>query len=181
MPDWVWYVIGAAGVTLVSAGAVILLLVWWRAQVRRYVVRLVGRSESLLSGYRSLREVAGRLADATDEELLAFAIDVGQLDRKALVELAKQQAMTQEDLETMALPKKLWPVAEALAGAARLLAREAGRVGEDADADEVLEGLASIELAEAGEVLRQAVERLHAVCEDLGVEDRAVYGGGLYI
>ncbi len=181
VPDWVLYIIAGVGILLIITGAVVLGAVWWRWRVRRYVIRLVGWCEGTQSAYRGLEEVATRLAGATDAELIEFASDSTHLDRKALVEIATQQAIADEELETVALPKRLWAIGANLAAAARAVSREASRVGEDAGPDAVLEGMGRIDLGSAALAVTGAAQALHGVCEELGVEDRAVYGGGLYI
>lgn len=181
MPEWGWYAIAAIGAAAAAGGAFVLARVLWRVQVRRYVVRLVGRLEAVRAGWRTLKDVVERLAQADDEEMTAFATDPGHLDRKALAEVSSQQSIAHEELATMALPKQLWPVAEALAEAASALADESGRVGETAGAQEVLSGLERIDLARAQRFVAAGEERVGGVCDEYGIEEAAVYGGGLYI
>lgn len=181
MSDWVWYTIGALGAVAFLAGAVLLTIVSWRAQVRRYVVRLVGRQEAIRAGYRTLSATLARLAEADDEALMTFASDAEQLDRRALAEVAHQQEILRDDLAVMALPKRLVPAAEALSAAAGTIGREAGRVGEHMGAEEALAGLAGVDLTAARGAVGAAESAIHVLCEEHGVEEAAVYGGGLYI
>lgn len=181
MPDWVWYTIGGLGAAAFLAGGVLFVLVSWHAQVRRYVVRLVGRREAVRAGYKSLSETLVRLAEADDEGLMVFAQDAEQLDRRVLAEVARQQEILRDELAVMALPRSLVPAAEALSAAAGAVGREAGRVGEHMGADETLAGLACVDLIAAGDAVRAAEAAMHVVSEAHGVEEAAVYGGGLYI
>lgn len=176
MPEWGWWAIGGAGALVAVVGVVLLGLVAWRRQERRYVVRLVARREAMRAGMRTLAEVVGRLAEDTDEELMSFVTDERHLDRKALVEVSRQQTIMRDELDGLALPKRLWDTADALTTAAAVLASEAGRVGEHAGADEALTALGQIDLARAREAVRVADAAVHDLCEHFDVEDAAVYG-----
>ncbi|TLM74035.1 MAG: hypothetical protein FDZ70_07330 [Actinobacteria bacterium] len=181
IPSWGWWAIGGAGALVALIGVVLLVVLAWRRQERKYVVRLVAQREAVRAGLRSLSEVVVRLAEDTDDELTAFVSDERHLDRKALGELHRQQAIVRDELQTVALPKDLWGAADALTAAAAAVAREAGRVGEHAGADDVLTALGEVDLAAARAAVDTADAAVHDVCERFGLEDAAVYGGGLYI
>lgn len=177
---WVWIVAAVGAVALVAGG--VLLGMWlWRRQVRSYVIRLVAKREAVRAGYRSLADVVTHLAEAADEQLIEFAADPGHLDRRALVEVASRQRILREELEVVALPKMLWEPAEKLAAAAAAVERESGRVGESMTGDAALNALANVDLASARIAVEAGEAALHECCERWGVEDAAVYGGGLYI
>lgn len=181
MPDWGWWAIGGAGALVVAVGLVLIVIVLWRRHERRYVMRLVADREAVRAGMRTLTEVVGKLAESSDAELLTFASDVQQLDRKALAEVHHQQEIIRDQLDSAALPKRLWDAADRLGAAAAAVAREAGRVGEQAGVDEAFEGLGATDLASAKTAVEAADAAVHAVCEAFGVDDGALYGGGLYI
>jgi len=181
VPLWVWILIGVSGVVLVAA------LGWlggtwlWHRLSRRYLVQLIGRRENLMASQRTLEAVIRHLVDEPEESLIAFAEDLEEVDRKALVEVARRMEILSEELWTMPLPRRLWPLGEALGDAAATLEEEASRVGEGMGADDVLTGLAEIDVARVGVAFLRAERLMEEAREYYDVEDTAVYGGGLYI
>lgn len=153
----------------------------WRRQVRGYVIGLIGRREDVRSQARALEGVVEILSGAEDATLVAFATNPRTEERRTLADIAQRMTMASEELRTIALPKRLWAAANQLEVAARAVAREAAKAGEAPDPAAALDALAGVDLtAPEGAALR-ASEELHRLCEEYGVEDSAVYGGGLYI
>jgi hypothetical protein len=176
-------------VLLVAVGVVALLgvagyFIWrfvWHRLSRRYLIRLISRKESISASLRTLEAVLRHLADDSDEALLEFAQDVESLDRRALAEEHQRCIVLTDELATMPMPKRLVPVANALADVAEAVAQESGRIGDQQSADEVLDGLQAVDLDRIGECLAKAEGLIDEACEYYGVEEAAVYGGGLYI
>ena len=79
------------------------------------------------------------------------------------------------------MPRLLIPAADALADVAEALAAEAGRITLEQGEDEVLEGLARLEMDVVNKRFDEAQELMKAALEYYDVDDMAVYGGGLYI
>ena len=186
MPDlsqtasWVWVVL-VAGVLLLSLGGYFLGRYLGYVTTRRHLVGLIGRRENLLASKRTLEAVMRHLADESDELLIEFAANPESEDRRALVETASRMRMLTDDLDVIPLPKALVPLGDALADAAFVLAEESGRVQAVLDADAVLTALGTVDLARVEGEYDRAARLLDEMCDDYGVEDAAVYGGGLYI
>lgn len=175
---WVAIVVALAGVTVGG-------FFGWRFAVgrvmRRFLVGLVGSRERVLASRRTLEAVIRHLADEPDEALVAFAIDSHNEDRRALSEIASRMRVVRDDLDVRRLPARLHDVAAELADTAYLLAEEAGRITNEMSVQEVLERVGDIDLRLVSAQYDIAEIALEAVCEEYGVEEAAVYGGGLYI
>lgn len=179
VPAWVWALAG--GTLVLGVGGFFLARALWIRETRRRLVRVVGRRAGVLAARRALEEVVAHLVDLDDEALEHFAEHPENVDRKALAEVARRTEIAAEELDTMALPRSLWPAAEALADVAYVLSEEAGRVGENSDPDEVFEALAHIDLGRVAEVFEIADSRVREACKRYNLDEAAVYGGGLYI
>jgi hypothetical protein len=170
-----------AGVIIVGALGTLLGRTMYVRQVRRSLVRLIGTREAARAAYRGVEQVLEHLLSADDEALEVFAADPASEDRRALEELSARMRITADELKVLALPKRLWPAAEALELAARELSSQAGAVGEASVPDAVLDRLADIRVQEIKTRLASADEALETMLETFKVNDPSVYGGGLYI
>jgi hypothetical protein len=150
-------------------------------QVRRSLLRLITAREAVRAAERGLQQVLQHLVEADNEAFGAFAADPASEDRRALEELAGRMRITADELKALALPKRLWGVAERIESAARAVADQAGGVGEATGQDAVLERLAAIRLQDVHELMASADESLDPVLEAYKVREPSVYGGGLYI
>lgn len=180
VPSWVWALV-AAGVLILAVGGVFAYRAIHLQVVRRRIVALIGRRENIEASRRTLEAVMRHLLDESDEDLVAFAYDADSEDRKSLFEIEQRMRMLRDDLDYIPLPSRLVPAAQELADAAHVIAEESGRIEDDMDADTVLAALAQIDLSRVSGQVTTARASLHAVAEEFGVEDAAVYGGGLYI
>jgi hypothetical protein len=180
MPLWAWIAI-AAGVVVLLAGATIAGMLAFRAAERRYLLRLVRSREGLDFVRQALGDSLGRLAEGSERELRIFAEDPDSSERRALHEVAARARLLADEMDVTALPGRLIPAAEALADAAFLISREAGRVGDDLRGDAALDALGCIDLDAVETYYRAAISAVQSVCEACGLEDSAVYGGGLYL
>ena len=179
LDGWTPYAI-IAGIALVLAVAtVILARLAWRRQVRRYLVGLVGRRESIGAALKTADGAVRILAAGTVDELLAFAAE-GSEERRTFVEIAERMRIEAAELADIALPKKLWPLADSLQTAAQSLAEEAGGVG-DSIGEAVLDALGALDLETARAALGEADGHIAAASTEYDLTDSAVYGGGLYI
>lgn len=181
LPIWAWAAIAALGVLVLGIGGYFLWKWVWFRLSRRHLVGLIGRRENITASRRSLENVVMHLADLSDEELVGFAEDPESVDRKALMEVNARMRILADELWTIPLPKRLWPAGEALGDAAATIADEAGRITDLMEADEVLAGLAAVDLAAVGRDYERADALVNEACSSYHVEDAAVYGGGLYI
>jgi len=180
VPVWVWILLG----TLLAVG--VAGLVFWfaygrQALARRYLVGLIGRRESVCASRRTLEAIMRHLADESDEALAAFADDPTSEDRRSLAEVRAQMAVLADELDTRPMPSRIVRVAEELADAAFVIAEEAGRVRDEMDAAEVLAALAQVDLSRVAQQADEADHYIDEASGEYGVEDTAVYGGGLYI
>lgn len=181
MPVWGWVAIGAGSVLLIAA-AVIGSILAWRAMERRYLLRLVRRREAIDAARQALDDVVMHLAQGSDETLNLFAQDPDSIERRALHEVTSRAQMLADELDSMALPRKLVPAAEILGDAAYAIAVEAGKVHDEQISDAAFDALGSIDLTAIAGTYAAATREVQRACELCGLEeDAAVYGGGLYL
>lgn len=180
MPLWAWIAIGA-GIVVVLAGATIAGVLAYRHAEERYVLRLVRSREGLDSVRQALGDSLGRLAEGSEAELRAFASEPDSAERRALHEVALRARLLADELDVMSLPSSLISAAEALADAAHLIAVESSRVSDASRGEEALEQLGDIDLDAVETYYRAAIAAVRQVCEACGIDDSAVYGGGLYL
>jgi hypothetical protein len=180
MPTWAWIVLGVAAAAVVTALMGTAFTIWNRA-VRRYVRTLVGKLQEARAVRKALEGLVGTLRDAPYEERTAFADDPEAVERHSLSDLSGRAHELAEELNTMPLPSRLVPAAEALADAADVLGEEADRAGEGSIGDDSLEALASADLDRVGRAFAFAEARLAPLALEYGVDEKDVYGRGLYI
>ena len=180
MPVWAWIAIGA-GVVLVLAGLTVAAVFAWQSAERRYALRLVGLGQGVDFVRQALADSLGRLAEGTDQELTAFANNPDSLERRALHEVAMRAHLLADELDAMALPGSLVPTADALADAAYLIAKEAGKVNDDVVGDDAYAALSAVDLEAVETYYRAAMVKIGELREACGLEDAAVYDGGLYL
>jgi hypothetical protein len=165
---------------LAVAGVAVGSFFLWRRTVRRYVVVLISKRERVSAALAIVAQLVPALARATDGDLVAFALDTTSDERKTLEELAERMGFLTEELATMPLPKHLWDAANELSDAAGLLGAQTGALG-GKEGTEALDALAGIDLAKVIGHMDTANTQLGDMAERYGVDDTAVYGGGLYI
>ena len=181
MPVWVWVLVAVAVVALLGVAAYFVWRWSWYRYSRRYLVRLLGRQESLSASRRTLEAVLRHLADEPEEALIEFAQDIDSVERKALLEERQRCVLLEDELRTMPMPKRLITTADALADVAQALALEAARIVEDQSGDEVLEALSELDLIAVGQRFDVADDLVKNAIEYFDMDDQSVYGGGLYI
>lgn len=180
MPVWAWVAI-VAGALLLTAASVAVGVFAWRAYERRVLLRLVVRTEAAEAAAAALLEAVSRLAASSDEDLETFAEDPDSIERRALADVRSRGSLIASELDHMPLPRRLIPVAESIADAAVVVAEEAGRVTDDARSTAALEQVSSIDLARVRGYSKRARAVLAGACEACGLDETAVYGGGLYL
>ena len=178
MPSWLWIVIGVVAAAVVT-GLVVAGITAWNNAVRSYFLRLMGRREEARTVRRAFEGLVDQVR-SSDAEKTAFADDRDTLERRSMAELRDRARMLGEELNTIALPKRLWPSAEALADACDVLAEEAGRVGDDVVGDVTLEQLDAVDLARVEAAFAHADRQFTKMSAALGVEDSGTFAGGLY-
>lgn len=180
MPDgWIPYAIIAASAVALVALTVVLARLAWRRQVRRFLVGLLGRRAAIEAALKTVDGTIRKLASGSVDELLAFSAE-GSEERRALAEVASRMTIEGAELADLALPKKLWELADALGAAASALGEQAGRVG-DSSGEAVLDALLDLDLDPVRASLAQADASIETASAIYGLTDPAVYGGGLYI
>lgn len=180
MPVWAWIAV-VAGVLLLAGAGTALAVFGWRAYERRLLLRLVVRTEAVEAASSALSDALTRLANASDDDLLAFAQDPDSVERRVLHEVASRGNILAGELDRMPLPGRLVAAAEALADAAFVVCEEASRVTDESESGDSLEQLTSMNLSRVREYTRKARHVLSGVCEACGFDETAVYGGGLYL
>jgi hypothetical protein len=177
--EYLPYIVIAVVAAILIAVTVVLARLAWRRQVRRYIVGLLGRREALVAALKMTEATVVDLAAGNDSQLVAFTLPDSE-ERRALAEVARRMRLETSELANLALPKKLWSLADSLGTAAASLGSETARVGE-ASGEAVLDALAALDLAGVRESLRVAQDAFDELSEEYGLKDSAVYGGGLYI
>ncbi|MDF1542439.1 MAG: hypothetical protein RQ731_01020 [Anaerosomatales bacterium] len=181
VPSWVWWIAGAVAALLLAASAYFGGRLAYRRLSRRYLVQVIGRREGVLASRRTLEAVVRHLADEDEEKRERFASNPEDEDRKALDEVAQRMEIATEELDTMPLPRSLWPAAMALADAAYVIGQEAARVGEAAEETDAVTLLAGVDVTRAAAVFDAADAQVKEASEQFELDEAAVYGGGLYI
>jgi hypothetical protein len=181
VPIWAWLLVTTGVIALLGVAGFFIWRWGWHRASRRYLVKLISRKESIAASQRTLEAILRHLAEESDEELLAFATDPEALERRALGEEHQRCVVLRDELDTMPMPKRLVPVAEALADVAGSVADETGLFDEDQSEEAVLQSLQALDLDEVGERYARAEELIEEACGYYGVEEAVVYGGGLYI
>ena len=167
---------------LLLAAAVIGSVLAWRTLERRLLLTLVRRREEVDAVRQALEDAVMRLAQGSDEVLNHFAEDPDAIERRALHEVTSRARILADELDSMPLPKKLIPAAEALGDVAYALEQEAGRVHDEQSGDAAFEALGSIDLTAIAGKYAAATLEVRNACTQCGLEeDAAVYGGGLYL
>jgi hypothetical protein len=180
LPLWAWIAI-AGGTLLVAAAAVALAVLAWRMYERRILLRLLVAFQGVEAASDGLRDVVERLALGDDEQLEVFADEPDSVERRALAELSARAGLIAEELDVAPMPARFEPVAAALADAAFVVGEQSGLVADSMVATSALEALGRIDLALVGAYLEKARSLLTGACEVCGLDDTAVYGGGLYL
>jgi len=180
MPLWAWIAIGAAAVAIIAL-AVVGAIVASRTAERRYLRQLISKREAVTAVGQSLEGVVLRLSEADDETLELFADDPDFLERHVLVETCRRAKLVYEELDTQPLPRRLVPVAEALADAAFVVTEQAGKVEPEMRGESALDAVASIDLGRVRSVFASARRELQSACDACKLSDESVYGGGLYL
>lgn len=179
MSPWVWVAI--VGTVFATAGAGVFGYFGWKRAVRRFALTLIGRREAVFAVQKALEDVATHLAQATDDQILAFVEDPDSLDRRALQEVAMRARIAVDELDTVPLPRSLIHAAESLADAAFVVAEEAAGAGECALGADAFDALACLNLERVRAAYDRAQAAVVAACAPLGIDETAVYGGGMYI
>lgn len=180
MPLWAWLVI-AGGVLLVVGAAVALVIVGRRAYTRRAMLRLLVSAEAIEAAESALVDTFERLAAGSDADLEVFAEEPQSAERRALGEVVARARMLTDELDRTALPRSLVPVAEALADAAHVVGEQAGCVTDEMVGPDALEALGGIDLARVKIYTKKARALTLGACDVCGLDETAVYGGGLYL
>lgn len=177
-----WAVIAIViGVLLVVAALVVGSYLGWRAYERRLLLKLVVRTEGVEAVSAALVDTMARLATASDQEIEAFADDAESMERRTLHEVRGRAGIISAEMDRLALPKRLVPAAEAIADAAYVVREQASLVRDDDRGVDTLEHVGSIDLATVRGYTEKARAFLADACDSCGLEDTAVYGGGLYL
>jgi hypothetical protein len=165
----------------VIAGVLVAGVLAYRSAEERMVLRLVRWREGVDFVRQGLGDSLGRLAEGSEAELRAFADDSGSAERRTLHEVASRARLLADELDSTPLPGSLIHTADALADAAYLIGREASRIPDDMVGDAALDALGCVDLDAVETYYRAAIAAVKQVCQACGVDDSAVYGGGLYL
>lgn len=179
MQDWLPYVVIGVVAAVLIAATVVFARIAWRRQVRRYIVGLMGRREAIGTALKNIEGTMRVLAQGVVADVLAFSAADSE-ERHAFADIAARMSIESQEIAELPLPKKLWPLAEALGAAARELADQARRVGE-ADGDAALDALIALDISGVQRSLGDADGYIATLSTVYDLSDPAVYGGGLYI
>lgn len=173
------YIIIGFVAALLIAGTVVVARLMWRKQVGRYIIALTGHREAIVSALKAAESVIAELAQGDAERIMDFSA-AGSEERLTLAEIAERMRIEHAELADIALPKKLWKLADMLCDAAESLAEQAGGVG-DKEGEAVLDALLALDLAPVRGLLADSAAEAERVSVQYKVTDPSVYGGGLYI
>jgi len=180
VPVWGWFAIAGGALLLIVAGAALGVLAW-RSYERRQLLRLLVRAEAVEALASGLIDSFERLARSSDTELEVFADEPTSSERNALTEIQSRATLLYEELDSMALPRKLIVVAEALADAAYIICEQSSLVRSEDTGELVLDQLISIDLQRVRAYADKARIATAEACDVCGLDEKAVYGGGLYL
>ncbi len=169
------------GVLLVACAGGAGALFGWQAYRRSVLMNLVVRAEAVEAAGSALIDTITRLSEESDEALEHFCVDREAVERRALHEIVSRAGMLADELDRMPLPASLVSVATALADAAYLISREAALVTDEQTGSDALDALSAMDLALVRAYISKGRAVLFTTCEICGLDDTAVYGGGLYL
>ena len=175
LEEYLPYIIIVVIAGALIAATIVLARLAWRRQMTRYLMDLVGRREAVRTAFASTEAVVQALAGRETDDLVAFAEGESE-DRTTFVEIATRMRIEASELEAQALPKRLWPLANALGEAAGRLAAQAGAVG-DATGLDSIEGLAELDLEAVRVLLVRADEEMDSMLSLYGLADATMYSG----
>ena len=147
---------------------------------RHAIVGLIGRKEAIMSAHRALWNAVERLAEADDAALYRFSTDPEDEERLAFAEIASQMRITEDELKNTDVSRSLEGVVMTMEDAARLIFEAAGTVDGAGESD-ALVAASEIDFARIAAAVARMEESLHEAADRNRVDDRSVYGGGLYI
>jgi len=173
------YILIGVVATILIVVTVVVARAMWRGQVRRYIIILTGHREAIVSALKTVESVVAGLAQGDAEKVMAFAEEDSD-ERQPLAEIAERMRIAQAELSDIALPKKLWRLADILCDAADSLAQQAGGIGDQAG-EAVLDALLALDLVTVRDRLSEAATEAERVSVLYRMTDPSVYGGGLYI
>lgn len=180
IPATAWWIAGSLVALIVIFGVCVVTRWAYRRLSRRHLVQVVSRREGVRASSAALESVIesrDRALDATGNAAARLAAE----NQRTLVDIARRMEIVAEELDTMPLPRSLWPAAGALADAAAIIAEEAGRVGESEDPRAVFAAVDRIDALRASAALAAADESVKIASVRYGLDEARVYGGGLYI
>lgn len=180
VPTVVWWIAGGVAACLSMLAAYVLGRWGYGFMSRRYLVQVVSRREGVRASCATLEAVVGGFDGASGTSVGSATRSAAE-SRKTLMDLASRMEIVAEELDTMPLPRSLWPSAGALADAAYIIAEEARRVGEYDDPDAVRVGLSQVDARRASEAFAAADRTVSDASERYQLDESVVYGGGLYI
>lgn len=180
MPDWAW-VVAAGGALVVAAVLAAAWVLGRREYARRALMRLIVRAEAVDAAADALIDVVAQVTAASEEEAAAFAHNPDSVERRALAEVQSRAAILVDELDQMPMPKRLVPVAEALADAAFTVRQQAECVKDGDTGTKALDALASVDIELVRSYRDKARILITEACDACGLDDTAVYGGGLYL
>ncbi len=173
LDEYLPYVIIAVVTGVLIAATVVLARLTWRRQMTRYLMDLAGRRDVIATGINSIEAVVQTLAAKDTDGLVAFA-EADSEERTAFVEIATRMRIEAGELETLALPKRLWPLANALGQAATALAAQASAIGDVSGLDSI-EALADLDLVAARAFFAQADDEIRSMSDMYGLTDATMY------
>lgn len=177
---WVWIAVAVAAIVVLAA-CIVAAYFGLRALKRRALLKLLVRAEAIEAAEKALEDAITRLATASDTDLELFADDPDSPERRIMAEVRSRAQVLVDELDRMPVTRDLTEVAEALADAAYLVAQQAERVRDEDRGPQAFDRLGEIDLKLARQYVEKARLRVHNACDACGLEETAVYGGGLYL
>jgi len=173
-------IIAVVAVAAIAFGVVLLFRTLRGDSVRKSIVSLIGRKEAIRSAYDALYGAVERLANSDDAELARFNEDPEDEERKTFREVEAQMLIAEDELKNTDVPRSLEGITVMMEDTVRLVHEAAGSV-DGAGETEPLAAAGEIDFSYIGSAVEHMEKELQETAERNHVEDRSVYGGGLYI
>lgn len=180
-PDVTVPLIIAIGAVLVLGLVVYLARMSYRGSVRRALRSLIQLKEGVKALVGGVTEARSRLLRAESaERRREFVFVPTSPERAPFVDLTDRARQLVDELDALAMPKRLVKLAEGLADIAYIVERDVISMLA-ADGNSALEQLERLDTRRLAEAIGVAEEQLDIVAIKYGIKEVGVYKGGLYV
>lgn len=174
------FVVGV-GVVLSIGVVAWLIRAAYRGAMRRTIRTMLQAKEGVKALIGGIVESRNRIVAASAVQARErFIEDIHSPERLGFIDLDSRARIIVDELDSMAMPKSLIPIAEALADIAFLIERNVDAV-HGGKGVEALAALEAIDVERLTGAMATVEERLEQLAVLYGITEVAVYKGGLYV